>query len=127
MNLLIASSWIIKAEKPLTVSRSTLSPMWTMVERHTIMVVTWMKKIPYSGNFRERKLLRVWKKIFTKQTFTDCSLMLPKNGCAPKFCRENFRKYPQNHKTRESFLPRKFPISILWLSHGYVNMLLCSC
>ena len=109
MNLLIASSWIIKAEKPLTVSRSTLSPMWTMVERHTIMVVTWMKKIPYSGNFRERKLLRVWKKIFTKQTFTDCSLMLPKNGVPPNFVEKTFANTHKTTKLAKAFSLESFP------------------
>ena len=42
------------------------------------------------------------KKIFMEKTFTDCSLVPPKDH-APNFC-----EYPQNLKICKSFLPREF-------------------
>ena len=46
--------------------------------------------------------------IFAEKTFADYSLLPRQRTPRPKFCRENFRKLPQNREIRKSFLPRKF-------------------
>ena len=48
------------------------------------------------GNFQGRKFLQIAHFCHAQGRHT------------PKFYGENFRKYPQNRKIHESFLPRKF-------------------
>ena len=65
------------------------------------MVVTWMKKILYSGKLSWKKTFA--KRIFMEQTFMDCSLVPLKNAVPrAQILWRKLREYPQNH---ESFLP----------------------
>ena len=163
-------------------SRSTLSPMWTMVERHTNMLADCESTVSclnmclcylycfiyaagiiyqglliviesvhlvstptysliilsiknyyvhnqhnYGSNMDEKDTVqqetfvgenfcKYGKKIFTA-SFHGLLTDATKKCHAPKFCGENFHKYPQNHEICESFLLRKF--TTIYIYCGY--------
>ena len=87
----------------------TLTDMFAILTVLTVLLLYCMYRIV--GNFQGRKLLRISEKYdFRGEKLSRIARFCRTKGHhAPKFCRENFCEYPQNHKICESFLPQKLP------------------
>lgn len=64
--------------------------------------------LPYSANFRGRKLSRIGGKYdFQEKTFADCLLVLSKNATSPNFIEKTFTN---SHKTLKVFSLENFMV-----------------
>jgi len=83
--------------------------MYRILTVLTVLLLYCMYRIV--GNFQGRKLLRISEKynFHGEKLLWIARFCRTKGHHAPKFCRENFCEYPQNHKICESFLPQKLP------------------
>ena len=55
-------------------------------------------------------LANMEKKVFTEQTFTDCSLMPPKNATPPNFVKKTFMDTHKTTKFTKNFSLESFPL-----------------
>ena len=92
----------------LTVAR--ISGWDSNYQSHTVKQETFQGE-----NFR--KLVK--KTIFAEKTFADCLLVSCQRCHTPKFCRENFLKWPQNHKFAKVFYLESFPLYGTHRTFGY--------
>ena len=102
-----------------------------LYSKYTIMctiMVTWMKKIPYSGKLSWEKFWRIWKKRFLRSKLSRIAHWCHQKMPHPQILWRKLSWIPIKPRNSQKFSPSKVShYMVLWLSHDCVNMLLCSC